>query len=560
MLSKSLALLENRERRDNVFRLVRRRAVALIATIGLVLVGVITSSLPAQADPEAYFNFYKNVDQVLLGQPVPIGQITACPSGVHQLRAVVVDSNNTQFNLNLEPTDASGNWDDTWVYIPEDAALGTGSMHVECILGVTVDQTTEPHALDILEQNWAMGMDKAHLWGTATFNDSLSSGLGACPANAQGELFISGPPSTGDGNPTYTIDSTTFTADALGRFTASIYIDPDLYLVGQDYYATYYCHDTVNEYWDLIGYHFSPGADEYVALGDSYSSGEGSFNYNLTGIGPDCHNSTDGYPHIIAEELNLGLPNFPACSGSVTDDLWNSSSTLDTSQGQMDELTEDTKVVTLTIGGNDAGFESVLSACTDWALIIGYGCSTGTNVTVPLSNRMSALAGTYGSTLNAPGTLQPIHSIADTLRAITTAAPNAVVYIAGYPKLFGSSVGNFSANALAPSGYVCDISDSPPATIRMDYGDAQWLNAQATVLNTIISDTVTDLSENEGLGVMYISPSRFNGHGLCDSGARWLNGVSVTAGVADPESFHPNTTGMSSGYARQFEYWIGPHD
>src|SRR5688500_13789779 len=87
-------------------------------------------------------------------------------------------------------------------------------------------------------------------------------------------------------------------------------------------------------------------ADKYVALGDSYSSGTGTNNYNLSS---GCLRGTSAYPYLVA----TGRPNtaltFAACSGATTTDVMNN---------QVSSVTSDTRFVTITIGGNDVGFSN----------------------------------------------------------------------------------------------------------------------------------------------------------------------------------------------------------
>src|ERR1700754_1011327 len=86
-------------------------------------------------------------------------------------------------------------------------------------------------------------------------------------------------------------------------------------------------------------------APAYVALGDSYSSGNGAGNY-ISSSG-DCHRSNSAYPALWASANSPSSFTFAACSGAVTTDVINS---------QLGSLNASTGLVTLTIGGNDAGF------------------------------------------------------------------------------------------------------------------------------------------------------------------------------------------------------------
>src|ERR1700739_2926637 len=89
----------------------------------------------------------------------------------------------------------------------------------------------------------------------------------------------------------------------------------------------------------------------YVALGDSYSSGVGTRVYYNDGT--SCERSPDAYAPQIASQRGYALT-FEACSGAKTTDVTNN---------QLGPLNSSTNLVTITIGGNDAGFSTVIENC-----------------------------------------------------------------------------------------------------------------------------------------------------------------------------------------------------
>ena len=62
------------------------------------------------------------------------------------------------------------------------------------------------------------------------------------------------------------------------------------------------------------------GANSYVALGDSYSSGTGTRTYIDDGTA--CQRSVYAYPSLLASAQGLSL-NFRACSGATVADVTN---------------------------------------------------------------------------------------------------------------------------------------------------------------------------------------------------------------------------------------------
>ena len=219
----------------------------------------------------------------------------------------------------------------------------------------------------------------------------------------------------------------------------------------------------------------------YVALGDSYSSGVGTGNYNLS---LTCLRGTSAYPALVAAAKGYSL-NFQACGGATTTDVINS---------QVGALSSSTNLVTVTAGGNDTGFASLIVNCTL------LNCVSSVNNTINWVN--TSLAGL----LDAMNT------------QIKTRAPNATVIVLGYPHLF-------TKTCLSALG----ISSS-----------------EVTAANNL-ADALDNVTRTEAAkyGFVYKSAiAQFTNHGVCASSA-WLHGLSAT--VVD--SYHPTSTGHSSGYA-----------
>lgn len=224
----------------------------------------------------------------------------------------------------------------------------------------------------------------------------------------------------------------------------------------------------------------------YVALGDSYSSGVGTRTY--LDDGTSCERSVYAYPSLIAAARGDALT-FRACSGATTHDV---------ATTQLDALSGSTTYVTMSIGGNDAGFADVLTECAlpGWA----SDCD----------GKVDAAQAFISGTL--PGRLSSLYA------SIRSKAPNAEVVIVGYPRIFQGE----DCNALTFF--------SPAEESR--------LNATADQINAVISTAAS----RAGFG--FANPtSAFVGHAVCDD-PEWLNGFSNP--VSD--SYHPNVAGHASGY------------
>ena len=103
------------------------------------------------------------------------------------------------------------------------------------------------------------------------------------------------------------------------------------------------------------------GPSRYVALGDSYAA-VGRVAPGSWGAGPvACVRTDDAYPTVVARELGVDTFVNASCGGAVTSDFLATGRT--GAPPQFDALDPGTDLVTLTIGGNDVGFASVIIAC-----------------------------------------------------------------------------------------------------------------------------------------------------------------------------------------------------
>lgn len=228
-------------------------------------------------------------------------------------------------------------------------------------------------------------------------------------------------------------------------------------------------------------------ATSYVALGDSYSSGTGTRSYLSDGT--SCQRSSLAYPSLLAAAKGLTL-NFRACSGATVADV---------TATQLSSLTSSTTHVSISVGGNDAGFAKVLTECAKpaWASNCNGAVDTAQSyITTVLSGRLATL---YSS--------------------IRAKAPNAKVVVVGYPRIFQGE----DCNALTWF--------SPSEEAR--------LNQMADLLNARTSAAAG------ARAFAFANPtSIFLGHAVCDD-VEWINGLSSPIS----ESYHPNRAGHRSGYA-----------
>ncbi|MGW0471584.1 SGNH/GDSL hydrolase family protein [Streptomyces coeruleorubidus] len=223
----------------------------------------------------------------------------------------------------------------------------------------------------------------------------------------------------------------------------------------------------------------------YAALGDSYSSGVGAGSY-ISSSG-DCKRSTKAYPYLWAAAHSPSTFDFTACSGARTGDVLS---------GQLGPLSSATGLVSITVGGNDAGFADVMTTCvtqSDSACI----------------SRIDTARAYVDSTL--PGRLDSVYS------AIRSKAPNAHVVVLGYPRFY-------------KLGTTC---------LGLSEAKRKAINDASDHLNTAIAKRAA----NHGFTFGDARPA-FTGHEIC-SGDSWLHSVNwLNIG----ESYHPKAPGQSGGY------------
>ncbi len=308
----------------------------------------------------------------------------------------------------------------------------------------------------------------------------------------------------------------------------------------------------------------------YVALGDSYSSGEGNPPYepgtDVPGL-DKCHRSEESaYSRLLDSALGLGPMTFKACSGAVTDDFFTTNLKNPAEGAQLNWLGSHATTVTFTVGGNDGGFANILERCIAGLnahppFIQGFGCSADATLVNETETRLKALEG-LGTAFTPSPEPRLIHPLLEVIKAVHADAPNARIVVGGYPKLFGASKRTYapwplvSPLGLAPSRKVCNVGELP-GTLVVEYLDAQWLNALAKRLDAIIALAI-NLAHQEGIAVSYADPTKeFAGHALCDTNVPWLYPVELTINEkllpeVDPGTFHPTANGQVYGYATAF--------
>lgn len=271
----------------------------------------------------------------------------------------------------------------------------------------------------------------------------------------------------------------------------------------------------------------------YLGLGDSFASGEGSFNYKpLTDVKDNmCHVSQSSYPFILGSTVTSGQYNSVACSGAKSKDVFSNIAQYKGQYGDLinqeqrsnindllssftpGKITQQTFVaektpeaVTISIGGNDIGFAEKLKSCIykslDDTCFNSY--EDRVEVVTEIKNIIPDLVNTYRNIKNS----------------------NTRVYVLGYPKL------------VQPGGNCAN-------NVKLNNSEIDFADKLVNILNDAI-ETATKQA-----GVVYVDvEDMLNGHKLCETESEnvYVHGISEAItkfyigddfNLAAKESFHP---------------------
>ncbi|NUW39852.1 SGNH/GDSL hydrolase family protein [Nonomuraea rhodomycinica] len=272
----------------------------------------------------------------------------------------------------------------------------------------------------------------------------------------------------------------------------------------------------------------------YAGLGDSYSSGEGVYapagqdgeDGGGTGGKPDpgrlpagegaapCHRARGSYVPLVAGAHRFGGgAGFWACSGATTGQL------LRGQHGQRPQVARvdrSTSLVTVTIGGNDAGFARVLTAC----IVKLPWSSACVDQDAEVARRVDGLRSS-------------LHGV---LRELRSRAPQARIVVLGYPRPFPAR----------PADRVDNLGVE----------DQLWLNRVTRRLNDVMREVATGFDRavaafgGPGSVEFVDAYDAFDGH-EAGTAQPYLNRliVHVKELSVDSRSFHPT----GAGYRRLAE-------
>ncbi len=280
---------------------------------------------------------------------------------------------------------------------------------------------------------------------------------------------------------------------------------------------------------------------DYLGLGDSFSSGEGAFNYKaFTDTDENkCHNSLVSYPFLIGNDMGMSDYESVACSGATTFDIRTENRAYNEDPQAKNKTSEEfdqeirvnflpgyrpqrfmtleyqPKIITLGIGGNNIGFGDIVKNC--------------------------VMPGTcYNSYAERKMLLQTIDNefeeFVATYTEVVESSADSRVYVHGYPSI------------------VAETSDCN-VNVRLNENERMLANGLVSYLNRTIERAAAKA------GVYYVDvEDAFTGYRLCEQRWQWelaVNGMTAGDdkliddkwilnwfnGPIGNESYHPNARG-----------------
>lgn len=282
---------------------------------------------------------------------------------------------------------------------------------------------------------------------------------------------------------------------------------------------------------------------DYLGLGDSYTSGEGAFDYlNGTDTANNtCHLSFNSYPLLITHDIFSGVGGHSvACSGAVIEDLDSSSDSYagqvknglswqELARGRPARLAEimrdfsagyvaqqrfvrqyQPSITSVSVGGNDIGFGDIVEQCV--APHLGLG---------PVNTCFN----TYEDRLELQKMIdRTVPRWISLYKKLSAAAPDTRIYAIGYPQI-------------AVAGGNCALN------VRLNNSEIQFTSELVDYLNTSIEHAA------DKANVTYIDISQaLAGHRMCETAGYNVAVNGLTAGndfvgILGRESYHPNALG-----------------
>ncbi len=267
-------------------------------------------------------------------------------------------------------------------------------------------------------------------------------------------------------------------------------------------------------------------AIDYVAMGDSFASGEGDDSqWYMDGTDipvNNCHVSLRSYPYLLGRGLGMDEYYSVACSGARIEHVLSNiqkSKSINSKwrpggRVQINQLTpKNINIITISIGGNNVGFAAKLREC-----VLGPGACK------------YAKAGAYRAQ-TAWEIARLYRRLVETYDALKQRTDyQTKIYAVGYPQFVEARGGNCGLN------------------VRLNADERYFIGQAVGYINRVIAAA----ARAAGIGYLDIE-SALAGKKLCSAAKSWelaVNGLSAGNDVGLPglrfignESYHPNAIG-----------------
>ena len=245
----------------------------------------------------------------------------------------------------------------------------------------------------------------------------------------------------------------------------------------------------------------------YVSLGDSYTSAP--LVPQITGKPILCGRSTNNYPSDVSRAIDPSSFTDVSCGGATTADMTQSQvlgNGLQTNPPQFNALSASDTLVTVGIGGNDAGLIGIVEECAKLDVLFPFG------------SRCRSHYDSGGSDPNVAAINATGPKVAAVIQGIHQRAPLAKVLAVGYP-----------------DGLPIDGSTCWP-TVPLSAGDIAYINSLEAQLNQVIQNAAQ--ANNATFVNTFLSSI---GHDACKPpGTAWINAFIPTS---PGYPLHPNQLG-----------------
>lgn len=255
---------------------------------------------------------------------------------------------------------------------------------------------------------------------------------------------------------------------------------------------------------------------DLVAIGDSFAAGTGNAPY--TGPPPCGRSLNNAYSEVLASFRLVTLQAFPACGGATTQQVID--------QGQINQITTDTDVVTVQALGNDFAFGVLVAYCLDAVPTIPEVTCHRDQVLAPLGG-ITVQQLLDSIPVAAPAHLDRLYDAID--QRIADEHAKARVIVVDYGNPFPDPAGRV--------GPLCPYMDTEELGVAADFAGA--LNTALGLAAKRPGYTFANAAPRfRGLDVCGFAPA-FYRVGL--DGVPWLPSVLPPT---DPGLFHPNKAGQ----------------